>query len=99
MRVFAILAVAAVLVGCSTTPEPSRRPKSTTVKKAADDTYVVITPNVGANVEDARRPGVLYCAKCGSATDKTGACPCNKLGMPGFGITPVGRARRSTSPR
>lgn len=98
MRALAVLAVVAVLAGCSTTPEPNRKTRSAAAE-AKQGQRVMITPVCGASVEDARRPGVMRCASCGSPTDARGACGCNNLGMPGIGIEPASRVRRSTSPR
>ncbi|GEM_PF-6232910 len=95
MRALAILAVLAVVAGCSTTPEAARKTRAAAEKEQGGQ-RVMITPVCGASVEDA---GVMYCAKCGVATDERGACGCNRLGMPGFGIEPTGRVKRSTSPR
>ena len=92
MRILAVLAVVAVLAGCSTTPpEGSKKARATT--ETARDERIRIMPVVGANVE--RGPGVMYCAKCGSVTDKNGVCPCNGMGMPSFGIQATSRQKRS----
>lgn len=93
-----VLAVFAILAGCSTTPEPGRTTRSATPDPRGEQ-RVLVRPVVGATVEDARHPGVMYCAKCGTATDARGACRCNRLGLPGYGLDPASRVRHSTSPR
>lgn len=99
MRALALFAAFLVLVGCSTGPAPSRDTQAR-ADAAKNTQRVKITPVVGATVEDSRHRGVMLCATCGGPVDDKGACPrCNALGMPGFGIAPTGKVRRSTSPR
>lgn len=96
MRNLAILVTVVVLAGCSATPpEGSSRARATTER--IRDGEIRVTPMVGANVEDARNPGVLYCASCGSKTDRNGSCPCNGMGMPSYGIQATSRQKRSTT--